>query len=515
MDRPAERTVDRLGDAARCCLRRDVLRSGAAVSSITLLLTMRGDTSAPDGASSAERGSPAASGGDRPDAGLAQRSAGGTGADAAGNPNASAGDGAADQRRGADGDHDADDRASDSTTEGGTEADGGNDRGDEQAGEDDEDGTEDGRENGGDDGGDGESDGPGNDDDGDGEDDGGNDDGGDTGEDGGDGTDDGDDGSGDDGDDGSGDEGTDDPDWRDGAVELSETSLGASGAVDPGSRCVLHPKFLAAHELEVGRQIRVRPDDPGAVADATFTIVESREGDPFDLGLDPSGLDRLDATGGDAAAIDVLAVDPAIESRDGALANAEYAEVLRGTKTQQRLVVLAPHGGHVEPGTDRQAERLAEALDGLAWIAAGYDDSGIAFDRFHVTSTAIHPDSFPTLRSIAKTDFEWGVAFHGFSVDDRVLVGGRCDESVKAGVRDAIDEVLPETAVEIAPPDGPYAGTSPDNVLNRLAPFDRTIQLEQPLSIRREAAGRVVDAVADALADELEGTSIADRRSAF
>ncbi|WP_254864495.1 poly-gamma-glutamate hydrolase family protein [Halovivax gelatinilyticus] len=342
--------------------------------------------------------------------------------------------------------------------------------------------------------------------------DGGDDDNGDADDGGGDGEDADDDsgeddsgGNGGDEEDDDGDEDDDSPEWKDGVVTLTETPLEAVGSIGADCHCLLANDFLDHHDLVVGQQIRIAPASSGGAVDAIFTVSGGHDGEPGELAIDPEGLDVLVADDGDRASIGHLAVDASIETRDEARAQDEYAEYLVGTQSQPDLVVLAPHGGHIERGTDRQAERLADALDGLGWICVGFDEPGVAFDRYHVTSTAIHERSFPTLESIYDTQYEWGVAFHGYSTDDRILVGGRCDDDVRLAVRDAIAEAAPDLDVELAESDSPYAGVSPQNILNRLSPFDNTIQLEQPLSVRLERSDAVVDAIAGVIEGKLGG----------
>ncbi|WP_394295579.1 poly-gamma-glutamate hydrolase family protein [Natrialba hulunbeirensis] len=171
---------------------------------------------------------------------------------------------------------------------------------------------------------------------------------------------------------------------------------------------------------------------------------------------------------------------------------------MESTQTQY----LANRRGEQKYGTDWQAERVADTADGLAWICAGFNDGGGALGRWHVHSTDIHHASFPALDDIRHGEFEWSVAFHGYT-SDTILVGGTASEADRALVATALEEALPETPVELASSDATsYAGAAPENVLNEVGTIGQTIQLEQPMDVRQEQWADVADAVVSAL-DEL------------
>ena len=68
------------------------------------------------------------------------------------------------------------------------------------------------------------------------------------------------------------------------------------------------------------------------------------------------------------------------------------------------LVVLAPHGGDIEPHTDDQAELVAAATGCSSWRCKGWRPGGGAHERWHITSTDIDPGSFPLLEPSRPTD---------------------------------------------------------------------------------------------------------------
>jgi phage replication-related protein YjqB (UPF0714/DUF867 family) len=122
------------------------------------------------------------------------------------------------------------------------------------------------------------------------------------------------------------------------------------------------------------------------------------------------------------------------------------------------------------------------------WICKGFGDAlQGAFDRWHITSTDLHPASFPRLRQIATRRFRHGVAFHGFARkpgEADVYIGGRASDSIKADIRTALEGArLPlEIRVATETDDPKFQGRSPDNLINRLAA--QGIHIEQSAKAR-------------------------------
>jgi phage replication-related protein YjqB (UPF0714/DUF867 family) len=174
----------------------------------------------------------------------------------------------------------------------------------------------------------------------------------------------------------------------------------------------------------------------------------------------------------------------------------------------RKLIVIAPHGGHIEPHTDEQAQYVLEHLpvDRVSlWMCKGFrnPDSTVELDahkRWHITATEISERSFPKLRTIIEPKFEYAIAFHGWE-DNSICVGGNA-ESIDAGlideIRDSIKHRLgPDIEVVATACGGGFSGDDPCNIVNRLGV--KGIQIEQGLDIRdahwKEIAQAVVDAI--------------------
>lgn len=233
--------------------------------------------------------------------------------------------------------------------------------------------------------------------------------------------------------------------------------------------------------VSVGAQVRLWHDEVPAL----FTV---RDGGPA---VTPAGRDRLEANGESFGAL----VDPQVVHPDYDYETArdvgEFVEShLAGGDT---LAALAPHGGHIEVGTDAQARRLAEC-GATAWYCAGWWPGGGAFDRWHVTSNDTDPRSFPGLAAIADQEFDRAVSFHGWT-GEGVGVGGGASLAIRERVRDAVEEAI-DAPVSLVT-GTTYRGDDPANIVNRLA--REGVQLEQGINVRTESWTAVADAVVDAL----------------
>lgn len=173
----------------------------------------------------------------------------------------------------------------------------------------------------------------------------------------------------------------------------------------------------------------------------------------------------------------------------------ELAEVLEGPAKAQ-LLVLAPHGGSVELGSDVIARQLVadKRLAGRCrlYMALGYARRG-GFDRWHITSTMMSTRSYPLLARVAAgRPYARCVAIHGHKGDE-ILVGGAAPEAEKRAFARALSGLGART--KIVSKLGYMAGLSPRNIVNRWS--DCGLQLELPKSLRTQRAAAVARALAD------------------
>ena len=188
----------------------------------------------------------------------------------------------------------------------------------------------------------------------------------------------------------------------------------------------------------------------------------------------------------------------------------ELVEHLNHEGQNRKVVVIAPHGGEIEPGTDKQAEYVWNHLphDRVSlWLCKGFSSPGLsdAHERWHITSTEISERSFPKLRTIFEPKFEYAVAFHGWT-QDSICVGGNA-ESADAGliseIRDEIEKKLQGTNIEVedtACPGG-FNGDDPSNIVNRLG--IKGIQIEQCKRARRDHHDKIAQAVINVISTRI------------
>ena len=245
------------------------------------------------------------------------------------------------------------------------------------------------------------------------------------------------------------------------------------------------PDLLQSLGLDVGRQGIIRRD-ADRFALYTLTDAESElSGDTVRMGR--GGRGRLDGAEEEqfCGLLDSVAVDPAAteqEARDG-----EKLLELLDDHGHQGLIVIAPHGGDIEPHTDDQAEHVRDLLCDLGvgcWRCKGWKPGGGAAARWHITSTDISTASFPRLATVAARGFEHAVSFHGFTEDGRpdILVGGAASDPLKRVMRAVIAFAVAGTglSVEIVGTGDPLGGAEEANIVNRLTTDKHNgIQIEQ------------------------------------
>jgi phage replication-related protein YjqB (UPF0714/DUF867 family) len=136
------------------------------------------------------------------------------------------------------------------------------------------------------------------------------------------------------------------------------------------------------------------------------------------------------------------------------------------------VVVFAPHGGDIEPGSSEVADVIAGA-DLSFYEFAGEDPTGNR--ALHVPSTAFDEPTLVALLAVA----ERAVAVHGARGRDPIAwVGGR-----DVNGRDRVIERLCDAGFTARVADGALAGTDAENIVNRTASRGG-VQLELTWALR-------------------------------
>ena len=264
--------------------------------------------------------------------------------------------------------------------------------------------------------------------------------------------------------------------------------------------CSADPETLKRVGRASGQQVRIQRSRSHY---AVYTVSEVRQESPDNIvrmGL--SGRRRLGTSTEFAGTLSSRVPHPTFSAAQ-AEANSEFIERLTDNGRHTGLVVIAPHGGDIEPYTDRQAERVAARLAAQsvsAWRCKGWTQPEGAFARWHITAIDIHPASFPLLGRIAARGFRYAVAFHGFGQHEILIGGGAAAGPLKGEIKGAIERAIAGSgiSVRIATAEDEYSGNSPRNIGNRLTTGGANgIQIEQSFSARENYWHTIADAVAD------------------
>jgi phage replication-related protein YjqB (UPF0714/DUF867 family) len=262
--------------------------------------------------------------------------------------------------------------------------------------------------------------------------------------------------------------------------------------------CSADPDQLAAIGVAAGQQVRIRRT---ATAYGLYTVSEARDENPENaVRMGANGRRRLGRSDEFPCTVDSQVPHPTFTQAQ-ARANNEFIERLSDDGSQANLVTLAPHGGDIEPTTDRQAERVASLLGATlasSWRCKGWKDDGGPFATWHITSPDICARSFPRLARVISRGFTAAVSFHGFRRSE-ILIGGLASPELKEDIRAAIADATAGSGipVNIAEPGDEFSGTEPRNLVNRIT-ADRVsgIQIEQSIQARSNHWRAIADAVA-------------------
>jgi phage replication-related protein YjqB (UPF0714/DUF867 family) len=261
--------------------------------------------------------------------------------------------------------------------------------------------------------------------------------------------------------------------------------------------CSIDARILHLAGLAAGQQLRIERD---ATAYALFTAAEVRnEHTDNVVRIGRAGRGRLDSDDPFAAELDSRVVSPGLSDGE-AKRRGEFVERLNDDGHQARLVLIAPHGGDIEIHTDDQVGRVTSCLAHTpvsSWQCKGYHPGG-ASKVWHITSSDIHPASFPLLNSVFGRGFTHALAFHGFDRHE-ILIGGTASRALKRALRSAIMRAVDgsQIPVRIASPADVFGGDDPDNIVNRLTVGGHGgIQIEQGLAARTGHWAAIAEAVA-------------------
>ncbi|MFN2745521.1 MULTISPECIES: poly-gamma-glutamate hydrolase family protein [Bacillus] len=139
-----------------------------------------------------------------------------------------------------------------------------------------------------------------------------------------------------------------------------------------------------------------------------------------------------------------------------------------------RMLIMAIHGGGIEPGTSEIANELSRSYS--MYLFEGLKSSGNSV--LHITSTRFDE---PTALEMAASH-EYIMSLHGYYGEERLIkVGGTDRTKIK---RLVIELNKAGFAAEMLDTDDKYAGTHPDNIANKSI-SGLSIQLEMSTGFRK------------------------------
>jgi phage replication-related protein YjqB (UPF0714/DUF867 family) len=250
--------------------------------------------------------------------------------------------------------------------------------------------------------------------------------------------------------------------------------------------------------LRPGDQLRLRRHD--GAREALFTVAFHDEGEDHRtrVRLTAEGRERLGYPEATGVRLRLSSAVVAGFTEAEARERGELIELVRvAPAAASRLLILAPHGGDMERGTDRLAEWLAgaTALAGTTslWVCKGYDPAGAAKRRWHITSTSLSERSFPGLAQVGgERQYELALSVHGHGGSE-ILVGGGGGPALRERVAEALRTLEPEAPVQLVGEGHRLAGVHPRNVVNRYSAGG--VQVELPRAVRLERWQVVAEAL--------------------
>ena len=260
----------------------------------------------------------------------------------------------------------------------------------------------------------------------------------------------------------------------------------------------------------IGEQVRIERPTENGTALALYTVVgdHDRESDIVFVGYKIRGdleerFDLINYPFTGKVEAQVTAEGLSDEQAENC---SEFIERLTDNGVNQRLVVIAPHGGNIEKFTDLQADYVREQFSSdhvSEWICKGFKKGGGAYDRWHITSTDISENSFPKLKTIMGRHFEYSIAFHGWTKNYICIGGSESAVGLKQEIKAAIEGAILGSGIDVRDSGcEDFDGDNEHNIVNRLG--TQGIQIEQSEKARESYYRRIAEAVVNVMRPRIE-----------
>jgi len=184
----------------------------------------------------------------------------------------------------------------------------------------------------------------------------------------------------------------------------------------------------------------------------------------------------------------------------GRFAETQYYENLN----QTQLILLAPHGGQVEPNTEQIIQLINQkvALPTGLWYTTGIVNGSLnkAFKKWHTTNKTHSVTDFSLYNTFLESTYDLAISFHVMSKEG-IIIGGRSDNSVKQSLQTHLQNVYNSQQVIFGTPQSTLSGLNPTNFVNTI-PSTQSIHIELSRRISMENPWKIAEAVTNWLEKE-------------
>ena len=167
--------------------------------------------------------------------------------------------------------------------------------------------------------------------------------------------------------------------------------------IDQEEHCSMDARTIAALGIADRRQVRIT----AAGRRAIYTLSETRDETADGVRMGLGGRRRVGQDDVFEAAASAAILDPDLPDQR-AEAEGRFVERLADDGAQKALIIVAPHGGGIEPHTDEQAAGVAARLPAdrvSTWVCKAFEPHAGAC---HVTSSAASCMRCPSTASTSR-----------------------------------------------------------------------------------------------------------------
>lgn len=168
------------------------------------------------------------------------------------------------------------------------------------------------------------------------------------------------------------------------------------------------------------------------------------------------------------------------------------------SNSKSDILLLAPHGGQVEPNTDTQALLIQKySTTPSVWGTRGITngDYNVAYNRWHTTESTHPLTVFPLYQNLLNSHYTAALSFHVMS-EEGVIIGGQAPEEVRESLQKQLQQVFPSKNIRLGVKGEPRAGMKDNNFVNSIN-ADYAIHIEESKDIAMNHPTRFARAISE------------------